>query len=90
VWVALQRQPGTGGGAWIYDIEMSPEHRGRGFGRALLAAAEQEAARRGANSIGLNVFGTNMTARALYESADYGVATMQFKKTLSSGGQSKE
>ena len=60
VWLAIERQPGRGGGAWIYDIEISPEHRGKGFGRALLAAGEREAAHHGADSIGLNVFGGNL------------------------------
>lgn len=84
LWLALERQPGSGGGAWIYDIEILPEHRGHGFGRALLNAAEQEAQRHGVDSIGLNVFGTNTVARDLYDSAGYTVATMQMRKLLSS------
>jgi ribosomal protein S18 acetylase RimI-like enzyme len=82
VWVALEHHVGNGDGAWVYDIEVAPEHRGRGFGRALLAAAEAEAARHGAASIGLNVFGTNAVARSLYESAGYSVATLQMNKPL--------
>jgi GNAT superfamily N-acetyltransferase len=61
VWVALNRpRPGE---AWIYDIEINPEHRGKGYGRALLQAAEREAARHDATFIGLNVFGDNAVAR---------------------------
>jgi ribosomal protein S18 acetylase RimI-like enzyme len=82
VWLALERQPGVGGGAWIYDIEILPEFRGRGFGRALLAAAEAEAAAHGVDSIGLNVFGNNLRARNLYESAGYDVSAMQLRKVL--------
>ncbi len=82
LWLALERQPGAGGGAWIYDIEILPEYRGRGFGRALLAAAEAEAAAHGVNSVGLNVFGSNLIARNLYESAGYSVSAMQLKKEL--------
>ena len=85
VWLALERQPGSGGGAWIYDIEVALEHRGQGFGRALLAAAEDEAARRGVDSIGLNVFGTNTVAQSLYRSAGYDVAAMQLHKKLGPG-----
>jgi ribosomal protein S18 acetylase RimI-like enzyme len=84
LWLALERRPGSGGGAWIYDIEILPEHRGQGFGRALLEAAEQEAMRHGVDSIGLNVFGTNMVARSLYDSAGYTVSAMQMKKVLRS------
>ena len=47
LWVGLERNVGRGDGAWIYDIEIVPEHRGRGFGRALLAVAEYEVATRG-------------------------------------------
>jgi ribosomal protein S18 acetylase RimI-like enzyme len=79
-WLALshpQRQ-----GAYIYDIEIMPEHRGRGYGRALLAALEDEARRHGAESIALNVFGDNHVARALYESSGYGVAAVAMRKRL--------
>ena len=84
LWLALQRQPGIGGGAWIYDIEIVPEHRGHGYGRALLEAAEEASARHGVDSIGLNVFGTNLVARDLYQSAGYTVSTMQMRKVLRS------
>jgi ribosomal protein S18 acetylase RimI-like enzyme len=79
VWVALDRRPGE---AWIYDIEVTPEHRGKGYGRALLQAAEQEAARHGSKSVGLNVFGTNTVARRLYESSGYQTTSMNMRKTL--------
>ncbi len=88
VWVALQRPPGSGSRAWIYDIEIEPEHRGKGFGRALLVAAEEETARHGISKIGLNVFGSNTTARSLYESAGYQVASTQMYKELVRGGTS--
>jgi len=80
VWVALERRHGSG--AWIYDIEIVPEQQGKGYGRALLRAAEQETARLGVNSIGLNVFGPNTVARRLYESAGYEVSSLQMHKEL--------
>ena len=79
VWVALDRLPGE---AWIYDIEVNQEHRGKGYGRALLQAAEQEAAQHGSKSIGLNVFGTNTVARRLYESSGYQVTALNMRKDL--------
>jgi GNAT superfamily N-acetyltransferase len=82
LWLALERRPGSGGGAWINDIEIVPEWRGHGFGRELLLLAEETALEHGIYSIGLNVFGTNMVARGLYESAGYEVATMQMRKSL--------
>jgi ribosomal protein S18 acetylase RimI-like enzyme len=82
VWLALEREPGAAGGAWIYDIEIFPACRGQGLGRALLAAAEAAAAEHGIGSIGLNVSGRNTTARSLYESAGYRITTMQLNKEL--------
>ena len=59
-----------------------PTERGQGLRPALLLAAEQEAARRGEATIGLNVFGPNTVARNLYESAGYEVASLQMRKEL--------
>jgi ribosomal protein S18 acetylase RimI-like enzyme len=81
VWVALD-QPREGE-AWIYYIEVNPEHRGQGHGRALLQAAEQQAVRHGATQIGLNVFGGNTVARNLYESSGYRTTQITMRKELS-------
>ena len=54
------------------------------------AAVEVEAARHGAASIGLNVFGTNDVARRLYQSAGYRVATMQMNKDLAGVAETLE
>ena len=80
VWVALdQPRPGE---AWIYDIEVNPEHQGKGYGGALLHAAEQQAAQHGSKAIGLNVFGTNTIARRLYDSSGYQITSMNMRKEL--------
>lgn len=80
VWVALDRaRPGA---AWIYYIEVRPEQRGKGYGRALLRAAEQYSARYGATEIGLNVFGPNAVARSLYESSGYEITAVNMRKRL--------
>jgi ribosomal protein S18 acetylase RimI-like enzyme len=78
VWVG--RAPGKRAGWWIYDIEVVPDQRGHGYGRALLGAAEGEAQRHGGDSIGLNVFGGNNVARGLYESSGYQVSAIQMRK----------
>lgn len=72
----------SAGGAWIYDIEVMEDHRGKGYGRAILHAAEQETLKNGVNSIGLNVFGTNTVARSLYESAGYEITAQQMQKEI--------
>ncbi len=50
----------------IHDIAVVPEHRGKGIGRALLAAIEDEARRRGCAKITLEVRSDNALARDLY------------------------
>lgn len=80
VWIALNRS--GHGDAWIYDIEISPEHRGQGYGRALLQAAEEQARQHGASTVGLNVFGANTVARNLYESSGYQVTSLAMRKLL--------
>jgi len=61
----------------IHDLAVVPEYRGQGIGRALLAAAEAHALRRGCCKLTLEVQDDNRRARALYESfgfADFVVA----------------
>ena len=81
LWLSLRHGDVPGAG-WIYDIVIVEERRGRGLGRELLAAAEQEFARHGVTTIGLNVFGDNAVARHLYESAGYRVTAQQMSKAL--------
>lgn len=84
VWLAPHDKSGT---AWIYDIEVHPQHRGKGYGRALLQAAEDETRRLGVAAIGLNVFGANSVGLALYESAGYAVTSLQMRKELGSAAE---
>lgn len=83
LWVGLKRGAGLASPrAWIFDIEVAQAHRGKGYGRALLVAAEQEIAHHGVGAVGLNVFGTNTIARSLYESAGYDITQIQMRKEL--------
>jgi ribosomal protein S18 acetylase RimI-like enzyme len=82
VWIALGRPFDPAGSAWVYDIEVRPEQRGKGYGRALLHAAEREASARGCAAIGLNVFARNEVARGLYASAGYEATSLQLRKVL--------
>jgi ribosomal protein S18 acetylase RimI-like enzyme len=45
--------------------------------------AEDEARKRGATELGLNVFGTNAVARHLYESLGYNPTSIRMAKKLS-------
>ena len=80
-WIEL-RQRASGVSAWIYDISVHVEHRGRGLGRELLDALHDAARRLGATSMTLNVFGDNATAIRLYESSGYTVTAQQMRKDL--------
>ncbi|HZX02586.1 GNAT family N-acetyltransferase [Kribbella sp.] len=67
---------------FVYGVEVSPAHRGKGYGRAIMLAAEQECRRCGHTALDLNVFGDNHTAIALYDSLGYVVTSQQMRKAL--------
>ncbi|MFC0203667.1 GNAT family N-acetyltransferase [Novosphingobium soli] len=56
----------------IHDVSVVPASRGRGIARALFAAIEDEARRRGACKITLEVLSGNHRAQDLYASMGYG------------------
>lgn len=55
----------------LYALALDPRVHGRGFGRALLGAAERAAKAHGAKAIRLEVRMDNARAIALYEKAGY-------------------
>ncbi len=57
--------------AHLEVITVAESAEGQGVGKELMAAAEAGARERGANSITLTVFATNLRARRLYERAGY-------------------
>ena len=57
--------------AYLEELYIVPERRGRGLGRALLEAAMDHARGRGAARIDLNTSVDDVAARALYESAGF-------------------
>lgn len=82
-WLGLD-EPRTGSAemAWLYDIRVLEAHRRRGHARAILAAVEAQARQAGARRLGLNVFGHNTAAIALYESCGYRVTAQQMARDL--------
>jgi ribosomal protein S18 acetylase RimI-like enzyme len=82
IWISLTHPRGVPHCAFLYDIEVVAEHRARGLGRALLAAAEAVAREQGAHALELNVFGTNARAIHLYESSGYRVTKQQMRRSL--------
>lgn len=79
-WVALEHQ--ATGRAWLNSVEILPEHRGRGFGRALLAAVERELRASGIKQLDLSVLGSNPVGRRLYDTSGYTTVALHMRKTL--------
>lgn len=67
-WICLHRAPGS---SWVYDVEVSEEHRGKGYGRAAMIVGEQATLDAGDTHLALNVFGQNTVAISLYDSMGY-------------------
>lgn len=53
--------------AWIYYIEVVPQHRSEGIGSQILQWAEEYCAQQKIPRLGLNVFAHNPLAKKLYE-----------------------
>jgi ribosomal protein S18 acetylase RimI-like enzyme len=68
--------------AYLFDIELREDLRGQGLGRRALELVEEQMRVLGARSVGLNVFGYNHAARALYEKMGYQITGMGMKKEL--------
>jgi ribosomal protein S18 acetylase RimI-like enzyme len=74
--------PASEGTWYVMDIEIREEFRRRGYGRATMLLAEEAARNHGATYLGLNVFGHNPNARALYESLGYESQSIRMRKPL--------
>ena len=81
VWLQL-RDRSDGTHAFGFDLHVHPRLRGRGYGRALVRAAQREARERGVRSVALSVFGFSTTARRLYASDGFVVTAQTMAKQL--------
>jgi ribosomal protein S18 acetylase RimI-like enzyme len=81
LWLAT-REKRNAGEWYVYDIMIDEEHRGKGFGRSTMRAAEDYVRNQGGTTLELNVFGPNAVARALYESLGYKIMTIGMRKSL--------
>ncbi len=79
LWLDAFDRPGD---AWLFEIALDEEARGRGFGREALRLAEEEARSRGMRRIALNVFAGNVVARSLYRGAGYTETSLHMAKPL--------
>jgi ribosomal protein S18 acetylase RimI-like enzyme len=56
---------------WVYYVTSDPDHRFRGYGRAIMAAAEDWLRARGIEKLQLMVRGDNTKVHAFYRSIGY-------------------
>ncbi|WP_405655153.1 GNAT family N-acetyltransferase [Streptomyces sp. RK9] len=66
----------------VHDVEVRGEHRGRGYGRALMLLAERQCLEAGRERVALNVFAGNTPALRLYESLGYETTAYSLYKPL--------
>jgi ribosomal protein S18 acetylase RimI-like enzyme len=80
IWVGVVQQPTPS--AFIYNIEIYPQFRRRGYAEQALLKLEEEVRRLGLEAIRLHVFGHNSAARPLYEKLGYLPTNIQMLKRL--------
>lgn len=76
------RVPSNDAAAFVFVVEVETQMRGRGYGRAIMLAAESYACDLGATALRLHVFGSNTVARSLYESLGYETTNVDMTKSL--------
>lgn len=67
LWYAM-RGAGDERNAFILNMEVSNQLRGKGYGRAMLEACARSAVSRGAKSLGIQVLGPDESSRRLFRS----------------------
>lgn len=68
--------------AFIYDIEIVAERRGKGFGKQVMLALETWCKEKNLKRIGLNVFTFNEAAIELYRGLGYQTTNFSMQKEL--------
>ncbi|MDJ0346334.1 GNAT family N-acetyltransferase [Streptomyces sp. H10-C2] len=82
VWVRLRHDTDPQAPAWVFSVEVDEAYRGRGHGRTLMLVAERECLEAGVHRLGLNVFGGNTPALALYGTLGYATTRQYLFKRL--------
>lgn len=81
LWFKITRDWGVTS-AFVYDLEVRPEHRRQGVASAVMRLLEDGARQLGACKIALHVFGQNTGARDLYAKAGYRITDYSMAKDL--------
>ncbi|MFF8832963.1 GNAT family N-acetyltransferase [Streptomyces sp. NPDC015131] len=82
LWTGRTELPTGERAAYVYDIKVAEDQRGRGYGRVLMLFAERIALEAGERRIGLHVFDDNTAAVRLYESLGYRTTCVHSFKPL--------
>jgi ribosomal protein S18 acetylase RimI-like enzyme len=81
LWLGL-KDTSEGVSAFGFDFSVREDLRRRGYGRALMQAAEVVCRDLGVVTVGLRVFGDNLAAQALYEQMGFEVTSIAMSKRL--------
>ena len=81
LWFAREDR-GTGPQAFVYDIEIKPKFRRRGYASHAFRLLEERVRELGLSSIALHVFGHNQAARSMYSKLGYVETHVMMAKTL--------
>ncbi len=81
LWIAIRAEEHIPS-AYIYNIAMAASERGRGHGRATIAALEERLRTRGIKKLQLNVFGYNTEAKRLYDRLGFVATSILMTKEL--------
>jgi ribosomal protein S18 acetylase RimI-like enzyme len=77
LWVQVKDQK-----AFVYDFVIDEAFRGKGYGKQALIAMDEKLKAMGVESVGLHVFGDNITAQELYKKMGYQITGIHMKKEL--------
>ncbi|HLO15108.1 MAG TPA: GNAT family N-acetyltransferase [Anaerolineales bacterium] len=77
LWVQVRDQK-----AFIYDFILDEAFRGKGYGKQALMALDEKLKSMKVQSVGLHVFGDNVTAQELYKKMGYQITGIHMRKVL--------
>jgi ribosomal protein S18 acetylase RimI-like enzyme len=72
--------------AYVYKVEVTPQHQRQGHARGAFEALEAVARDKGLHGVALHVFGNNAPARSLYERLGYEPTNIHMFKALTGSG----